>query len=51
MRQAGYRPPVTALGYGDSRFGDIPASLPVERRQALARRVDVIIRPSEKDGR
>jgi len=49
LRLAGYRAPVMALGYGDSRFADIPSTLAADRRQALARRVDVIVRPTEKD--
>lgn len=44
LRQSGYAAPVTAFGFGDSRFGDIPPEIAPERRQALARRVDIVVR-------
>ncbi len=43
FKEAGYGAPVAAVGYADSRFYDIPTSLPRSRRFELARRVDVVI--------
>ena len=44
LRHAGYSPDVAAIGYGDSRFEDLPTELSDEDRLNMARRVDIIIR-------
>ena len=38
-----YRKDVVALGFGDTRFAELPEDLPAVRRRALARRVDIVI--------
>lgn len=43
LQQAGYDAPVVARGYGDSQYGELPERMPENQRQALARRVDVVI--------
>ena len=43
LEQSGYRFPVIARGHGDSRFDEIAASLAPAAREALARRVDIIV--------
>lgn len=49
LRRAGYTRPLTAFGFGDTRFEEVPADLPAERRRALARRVDIVIRARGKE--
>jgi chemotaxis protein MotB len=44
FRNAGYTPGIAAIGYGDSRFGNLPRDITEKERYVLARRVDVIIR-------
>jgi chemotaxis protein MotB len=44
FRQAGYSSPVTAIGYGDSRYDEIPEHLEEGEKLLKARRVDIIIR-------
>ncbi|MEX2009531.1 MAG: flagellar motor protein MotB [Dongiaceae bacterium] len=44
LRESGYGRPIVARGYGDSRFNEISPRLAAARREALARRVDVVIR-------
>ncbi len=43
LGKAGYEAPVVARGYGDSQYGELPQNLSEGQRQALARRVDVVI--------
>jgi chemotaxis protein MotB len=43
LEQSGYRFPVIARGHGDSRFDEIAAALAPAEREALARRVDIIV--------
>lgn len=43
LEQSGYRLPVLARGRGHSRFDEIAATLPNAAREALARRVDIIV--------
>lgn len=43
LRQAGVDGAIRARGYGDARYHELPADLPTEKRQALARRVDIVI--------
>lgn len=43
LEQSGYRLPVLARGRGDSRFDEIAATLALAVREALARRVDIIV--------
>lgn len=50
LNRAGYDAPVIARGYGDSHYGDLPKSMPQDQRQALARRVDVVIGASAQEG-
>ena len=44
LRESGYGRPIVARGYGDSRFDEISPRLAAARREALARRVDIVIR-------
>lgn len=48
LRQSGYTDDITAFGYADSRFGQLP-DLPGTDRGALAGRIDIIIRPTAGD--
>lgn len=43
MAEAGYTGPITALGFGDSRFQDIDNRIEMSQRYRLARRIDVIV--------
>lgn len=43
LRQSGYSRPFPVLGLGDSRFKILSEELPLERRRALARRVDIVV--------
>ena len=43
LRRAGYDAPVIARGYGHSQYGELPERMSQDQRQALARRVDVVI--------
>jgi chemotaxis protein MotB len=45
LRALGYLRDIAATGYGDSRFAELAAIEPRERRYALARRVEVVVRP------
>ncbi len=44
MTQAGYDRQIDAFGLSDSRYGEISGSMSAQRRLALARRVDIVIR-------
>lgn len=50
LNRAGYDAPVIARGYGDSQYGELPETMPKDQRQALARRVDVVIGASAQEG-
>jgi len=50
LNRAGYDAPVIARGYGHSQYGELPESMPENQRQALARRVDVVIGASAQEG-
>jgi len=43
LRASGYQRKLVVLGLGDSRFSHLDPDLPLARRRALARRVDVIV--------
>lgn len=45
LRRAGYPEDITAHGFSNTRFEELP-NLPPEQRQALARRVDIVILPT-----
>lgn len=45
VRKAGYNQPIVVQGFADGRFFEIPDDLTEARRYALARRVDIILRP------
>ena len=45
LRRSGYRHSIAALGYADTRFGDVSTSAALSRAYSAARRVDVIVRP------
>lgn len=47
LRAAGYPDVIIAFGYADSRYAELP-ELPVKRRNALARRVDIVILPTAR---
>jgi chemotaxis protein MotB len=47
LSRSGYQRDIGVFGYGDTRFGDLSPKLAADQREALARRVDVIIRPSK----
>lgn len=43
LDRAGYRFPIIVRGRGDSRFDEVPSALPKAEREALARRVDIVV--------
>jgi len=45
LRRSGYTEDITAYGYGDSRFAELPDVVAAER-MALARRVDIVVLPT-----
>lgn len=47
LRRAGYHRNLPALGYAETRFDELPSSVPKSRRYAMARRVDIVIRPTK----
>lgn len=47
LKRTGLARNVTMLGLGDSRFSHLHPNLSVERRHALARRVDIVIHSTE----
>lgn len=49
FRRSGYTSNVAAIGYGDSRFDELPDDLTERERFERARRVDVIIRQGTAD--
>lgn len=49
LRLAGYADDIIAYGFGDSRFGQLPAAPEAERR-AMARRVDIVVMPTAWGG-
>lgn len=51
LSRSGYQRDIGVLGYGDTRFSDLSPALAADQREALARRVDVIIRPSQAAGK
>lgn len=48
LRRAGYHRPLSPSGFGDTRFADIPASVPAGEREKIARRVDIVIWPTRE---
>lgn len=44
LNNAGYPYRIQAYGYADSQYDELPAEMSRERRKALARRVDIIVR-------
>lgn len=47
LKRLGYQQNVTMLGLGQSRFKHLDANIPLERRRELARRVDVVVHPTQ----
>ena len=47
LSRAGYQRDIGVFGYADTRFNDLSLRLAADQREALARRVDIIIRPSQ----
>jgi len=45
LHQAGYREKISAFGYADSRYNQLPM-IDEKKRQALGRRVDIIVLPT-----
>jgi chemotaxis protein MotB len=50
LGNAGYPHRIQSYGYADSQFDDLPAEMSRERRKALARRVDIIVRLTVAEG-
>ncbi len=51
LKAAGYRREIVPVGLADSRYGDLPGDLPAAVRDALARRVDIVVRSTvARDG-
>lgn len=48
LHEAGYRRRITAFGLADSRFDELAEVEPRARRLELARRVDIVVRPSRE---
>jgi chemotaxis protein MotB len=47
LRRAGYHREMSPSGFGASAFRELPSTLPLERRTDLARRVDIVIWPTQ----
>lgn len=45
LRRLGYPYPIEALGFADTRLSEVPNVSPPSLRNALARRVEIVIRP------
>ena len=45
LRRSGYTEDITAYGFADSRFSQLP-DLPTDQRHALGRRVDIVVLPN-----
>lgn len=46
LRRAGYHREMSPSGFGESAFRELPATVPERRRNAVARRVDIVIWPT-----
>lgn len=49
LRRAGYRREIDAIGFADTRFGDVAAESDTRHRMASARRVDIVVHPIKGD--
>lgn len=49
LRQAGYDGSVVARGYGHAQFQALPDTLPIQERQAIGRRVDVVVHSGARE--
>lgn len=49
LAEAGYSGPLTAIGYGDSRFRDLDTSIELSERYVLAQRIDLIVYEKRRD--
>lgn len=49
LRDSGYDGPILARGYGDAQFSQLPADLTADERNALARRVDIVIEQTARE--
>lgn len=49
LENAGYEGRMAVRGYGASRFSELPEALPLARRHALARRVDIVIHGAARE--
>lgn len=47
LKRAGFARDVAAFGVADSHFAELPDDLPLARRLELARRVDILLTPSQ----
>ena len=47
LRRAGYHREMSPSGFGASAFRELPSTLPLQRRIDLARRVDIVIWPTQ----
>lgn len=50
LKRSGYRKPIEVRGLADGKFSEIDGTLPLEQRQRMARRVDLVIH-QERDRR
>ncbi|MEX2453929.1 MAG: flagellar motor protein MotB [Rhodospirillaceae bacterium] len=48
LRRSGYHRRLSPAGYGDTRFTDLPPDIPAALRDAVARRVDIVIWPTRE---
>jgi len=48
LRQVGYARRVAAYGVADSHYAELAGIEPVERRNQIARRVDIVVRPARE---
>jgi len=47
LKRAGFARDIAAFGVADSHFSELPDDLPLARRLELARRVDILLTPSQ----
>ena len=48
LRQVGYARRVAAYGVADAHYAELAGVEPVERRNQVARRVDIVVRPAQE---
>ena len=51
LRNFGYRRPIAVFGLADTRFAEVASIQSRTRRDRLARRIDIVVRPTRDDAK